>query len=368
MKRSHLSALAIAGVVFLWLASGLIGGDPAPSPEKTAKPSEDAALIQVRTRDMTAEKQASQLIVFGRTEAARTVALRAETAGRVAAIPLDKGVAAKKGEVIVRLTPDDRPARLKEANAAVEHAKLAYEAARKLSKKAFRSKVQLAENKAQLEAARARRASIRTEISQTEIRAPFAGVVNDVTVEVGDYLKIGDATATVIELDPMLVVAEIAERNIGRFRLGGSAWAHVTGLGSFDGTVSFISRTATPSTRTFRVEVSVLNPDGRIGEGMTTEMRLDLETVLAHRISPAVLTLSDEGIVGVKTVNADDMVEFHPIRIISDAPAGMWVGGLPDHIRAVTVGQEFVKVGQKVQPVPEKISSDKASSDKRGAN
>jgi len=356
MKRSYLTALAIAATVFLWLVSGWIGGGESAA-QKAKAPAKEAELPQVRTRDMTARDKTSELTLFGRTEAVRSVVLRAETAGRVAVPPLDKGRAAKKGEVIVRLAQDDRPARLKEAQAAVDHARIAYEAAQKLSKKAFRSKVQLAENKAQLESARARREAILTEIRQTEIRAPFNGVLNDVGVEVGDYLKVGDTVATVVDLDPMLIVAEISERNIGRLSVGGPARVHVTGLSTFDGAVSFVSRTAIPATRTFRIEVSVPNSDGVIGEGMTTDLRLGLETVRAHLMSPALLTLSEQGIVGIKTVNADDVIEFHPVRIIADTPGGMWVDGLPDQIRAVTVGQEFVRAGQKVRPVSEKIGA-----------
>lgn len=353
MKRSHLTALAIAAAVFLWLASGWIGEDSASKTVETSGPPAGPAMIEVRTRDMTARDKASELIVFGRTEAARTVVLRAQTAGRVTAIPLHKGLPAAKGDVIVRLAAEDRPARLKEAEAAADHARLAYEAARKLSEKAFRSKVQLAENKALLETARARRAAILNEIRKIKIRAPFAGVVNDVGVEVGDYLKVGDNIATLVDLNPMLIVAEIAERNIARLTVGGPARIKITGLGVYSGAVSFISRTATPATRTFRIEVSVANPDGVIGEGVTTELRLGLETVRAHLLSPAVLTLSDEGVVGVKTVNADDGVEFHPVSIIGDTPGGMWVGGLADRVRIITVGQEFVKAGQTVRPVPE---------------
>lgn len=362
MKRSHLTALAIAAVVIAWLASGLAGDPTASETAKTPEQAKETELAQVRTRDLIAKDKTSELIVFGRTEANRTVVLRAQTAGRVTAIPLDKGRMAAKGDVIVRLAQEDRPARLKDADAAIAHAKLAYEAAQKLSQKAFRSKVQLAESKAKLEAARAKRATIRTEIGKTRIRASFGGVINDVGVEIGDYLNIGDSVAAVVDLDPMVIVAEIAERNIARLSVGGPAKVNVTGLGAFDGTVSFVSRTATPETRTFRIEVSVPNPGGAIGEGLTTELHLGLGTFRAHLLSPAALTLSDEGVVGVKTVNADDVVEFHPVKIIADTPGGMWVDGLADRVRSITVGQEFVKAGQKVKPIPEKATSQNAES------
>ncbi|MBT3306236.1 MAG: efflux RND transporter periplasmic adaptor subunit [Alphaproteobacteria bacterium] len=357
MNRSYVIALSIAGVVAMWLGSGLLVGESGVEAAKSKAPSGEAALMQVRTRNLTAQDKASELIVFGRTEAVRTVTLRAETPGRVVAIPAFEGHSAKKGTILVRLASEDRPARLKESEAVVDHARLAFEAAQKLSKKAFRSKVQLAENKAQLASARARRAAIATEIRNTEIRAPFDGVINDLKVDIGDYLKVGDPVATVIDLDPMLIIAEIAERNIARITLGSAAKIRIVGLGAFNGVVKFISRTATPETRTFRIKIAVANPDAVIAEGMTSQVRLGGEVVRAHLLSPAVLTLSDDGVVGVKTVNGDDVVEFHPVRLIADTPEGMWVDGLGEKIRAVTVGQEFVRAGQKVQPVPEKTGA-----------
>jgi len=69
-------------------------------------------------------------------------------------------------------------------------------------------------------------------------------------------------------------------------------------------------------------------------------------------VSPAVLTLSKDGLVGVKSVNNEGIVRFHEIQLVADTPQGMWLGGLPDHLTIISIGQEFVKVGQKVEPVP----------------
>jgi len=354
VNRSYITALVITAAVFLWLASGWLSYQKVSELAESPNFRGESALMQVRTRDLSAQDKKSELIVLGRTKAKRTVILRAETAGTVIAISIDKGLTSKKDTVIVQLAQDDRPAQMKEAQAVVNHASIAYEAAKQLSKKAFRSKVQLAENKAKLESARAKRAAIQLDINKTQIRTPFSGIINDVSVEIGDYLKVGDNVATLIDLDPMLLVAEIAERNIGRIKVGGLARVKIIGLGSFDGIVSFVSRTAALGTRTFRVEVSVSNLDGVIGEGMTSELTLILGVVRAHLISPAILTLSDEGVVGIKIVNEVDVVEFHPVNIIADSPSGMWVNGLGSRIKAVTVGQEFVKTGQKVRPISEK--------------
>ncbi len=85
---------------------------------------------------------------------------------------------------------------------------------------------------------------------------------------------------------------------------------------------------------------------------MTAELRLPAAERPAHRLSPAALTLSDAGAVGVKTVDADGRVRFREVEILADEPQGVWVAGLPETVTLITVGQEFVTEGQRVRPVP----------------
>jgi multidrug efflux system membrane fusion protein len=82
-------------------------------------------------------------------------------------------------------------------------------------------------------------------------------------------------------------------------------------------------------------------------------MRVPVAELPAHRVSPAILTLTDDGKIGVKTVNAENIVEFHAVQIVGDGPDGVWLVGLPERARFITVGQDFVVTGQKVEPVPD---------------
>lgn len=356
MKRSYVIAglmtLAAAG----WIVSGQVGERP-KAPRATPVVAAEQPVPRVRVRTLRAEERANELVLFGHTEAERKVDLRAETAGRVEALAATKGRPVADGDVVVRLAMDDRKARLAEADALVNQYRIAYEAARQLSEKAFRSRVKLAEAKAQLEMALAKRADIRLDIQRTAIRAPFAGIVDMLPVEVGDYAAVGTVVGTVVDLDPVLVVAEVGEREVGRIAVGAPATARLSTGRELAGKVRYVAKTGQPATRTFRVEVAVANPDGRIGEALTAELHLPLGRVLAHRVSPAVLTLSDEGVVGVKTVGAGDRVEFFPVTMVADGPDGIWLGGLPETVQVITVGQEFVRVGQRVQPVPEDAPS-----------
>ncbi|MCP5374044.1 MAG: efflux RND transporter periplasmic adaptor subunit [Hyphomicrobiales bacterium] len=358
MKSSYVIAGILALAVGGWIASGQFDGNAAEGDGKaesaaTDVPAAEAKPVKVRVRLIQGQQRVNELVLFGRTEADRKVDMRAETAGSVSEILVKKGDAVKEGQILLRLAMEDRPARLKQAEALVQQRQIAYDAAIALSEKNYRSKVKLAEEKANLEAAKAALENIRTDIGHTRIRAPFAGVIDDLPLEIGDYVKVGDQAVRLIDLDPILVVGEVAERDVQRVRPGAVAHARLVTGQEVAGTVRFVSKMGTQSTRTFRVEVAVENPGGEIAEGLTAELRLPLSTVIAHLVSPAVLTLDDNGTVGVKTVDDQDTVRFHAVELVADTSEGIWLKGLPEAARVITVGQEFVSAGQKVVPVPE---------------
>ncbi len=354
MKRSYITAAVIAVSAVAWILSGQIG---TKAPEVLLKADEaapaQAAAPKVRIRVLNAQERRGDLVVFGRTEASRRVELKAETTGKAAEILVAKGERVEKGQAIVRLAMDDRKARLSEAQARAEQARIAYTAARKLSEKAFRSKVQLAEEKAALEAARASLAAAQLDISRTVIKAPFAGTLDELPAEVGDFLAVGSPVATVVDLTPILLVAEVAERDLAGLRLGGVAQGRLISGRRLAGDVTYISKTGAEATRTFRVEVSAPNSGELIPEGLTVELHLQLDAQMAHRLSPAVLTLSSSGQVGLKAVDAQGRVIFYPVELVADTVDGVWLSGLPNKVSIITVGQEFVRVGQQVTPVSE---------------
>lgn len=356
MKRSY----AIAGILALataaWLVSGQI--DAKNESTKTRKPPVDLSQTEtvpaVRVRDQTAIPRRTEVVLRGRTEALRKVEVKAETTGRVVELPLEEGARVEKGQVVARLSPEDRPAILAEAKALFEQRRLEYEAARRLSEKGFRAETQLAASKAALEAAMAAVTQAEVAIANLTLRAPFDGVLSERIAELGDFLERGDPLARVVDLNPVLAVAQISERDVGRVSLGGPAQVRLITGAEATGIVRYIAREADPVTRTFRIEVELPNPETRIPDGATAEIRLPLETVVAHRVSPAILTLTDAGVVGVKTLGPDNRIEFRPIDILSDGAEGVWIAGLPERVTLITVGQDFVTEGQLVRPIDER--------------
>ena len=164
----------------------------------------------------------------------------------------------------------------------------------------------------------------------------------------GDYLNTGAVCATIIDPDPMRLIGEISEKEINFVKVGAKAVAELISGKKVEGVVSFVSTSANKGTRTFRVEIDVKNSDRSIRDGVSAQIAIEGDTILAHKISPSILMLGEAGELGIRTVNEDDQVEFKKIEILEDSMEGIWITGLPKNTRIITVGQEYVFQGQTV--------------------
>ncbi len=356
MRKSYIIAFVLAVGVAGWIGSGFLGEQApqptAPQSAEIASAKKTTPLPKVRVLNSVAQDRVNQLVLLGRTEASRSVSLKAQTSGRVVKVGATKGDAVKEGDVIVLLSNEDRDARLREAKALVSQRAIEYQAAKELSDRNFRSKTQLAQSAALLDAAKAQLERIEIDISHTTVRAPFDGVLNARPVEIGDFLDVGDPVATVVDLTPILVVGSVTEQEVAHIHVGARAVAKLVTGHEITGRIRYVSSVASGTTRTFEIEMEAENSDHAVVDGVTAELRLNLDTAMAHIVSPAVLTLSDTGVVGIKAVDADNIVRFYPVEILDDTADGMWLGGLPERLTLITVGQEFVQPGQKVVAVP----------------
>jgi membrane fusion protein, multidrug efflux system len=352
INKSYAIAGAVALTAVLWLAHSDIvtGGGKAVTP-KVVKESA-GRLLPVRVRASAAETITREVMVRGRTEALRHVELRSEIAGRVVELPVAKGGRVAPGAIVARLAPEDRAAQMAQAEAHMRQRQIEFDAAKSLAERGFRPEIKLAEAAALLDAAKAAVKRMHVDIDKLTIRAPFAGVIETLPAELGAFLKEGDQVARLVDEDPFLVVGQVTERDIGGLTLGQAGQAKLVTGATLNGRLRFIATTAEASTRTFRVELEVPNRERTMREGVTAELRLPVAGASAHRLTPAVLTLNDQGAVGVRAVDADNKVVFHPVAIVGDGPQGVWVTGLPDKVDIIVVGQEFVREGQQVSPSP----------------
>ena len=333
----------------MWLASGAFtGNDDEQPPAALNGTGAEAPPTAVRARRIHAVSLPKQVAVRGRTENKRTVDVRAETTGRVVERPVERGDRVQSGDLLCRLALDDRQARLDQAVAAIEVARLEHAGALRLVNQGLQSETAIAQAKARLATAQAQRAAATLDIERTRIRAPFGGVVEDAALEVGDYAQPGAPCARVVDLDPMLLVGSVAETAVREIAVGALARARLGTGEQVEGPVRFVATQADADTRTYRVEVAIPNPDFSVPSGVTAQFDVFTGETDAQKVSPALLALDDEGRIGVRTVDSRQRVVFNPVEIVADEADGVWVSGLPATAVLITVGHQFVVAGQPV--------------------
>ncbi|MDE0659579.1 MAG: efflux RND transporter periplasmic adaptor subunit [Gammaproteobacteria bacterium] len=356
MRGTYITALVISVFIGIWLLSGFLTADDrvaehpslAEANGRYGQASDPGGPTPVRARTIHASKRSELLTLRGRTENKRTVEVRAETTGRVVARPVERGDEVRSGDLLCQIAAEDRQSRVDEGDEGVKQARLEYAGSLKLKDRGLQSETAIAQARARLATAEARREAAALDLDRTYIRAPFEGVVEDVQLEVGDYAQSGTPCARIVDLDPMLLVGQLTERTVDRVALGSPATGRLSTGAEVSGTISFVGYEADPGTRTYRVEVMVPNADYRLRSGVTTQIDIRVGDVLAHKITPAVFALNDEGRLGVRIVGPDDRVQFRLVDVVADDRDGVWVTGLPQQTRLITVGQEFVTAGERV--------------------
>lgn len=340
-------ALGIAIGVAVYLSTGLINyvlPHPAAAETKTA-----TQVPVVRVMRMTAAPHEAVVVVRGRTEALHQVDVRAEVDGVVSAIHFEKGDHVKAGQVLCELKINDRGARAAQASAVMAQAQKELEVARELYKEGFRSKTQMAQAQASFEAAKAGAATMDIQLANTKIKAPFAGIVDERYANLGDYMQVGNKCAMVVAPEPFLAVGTLSEELVGQVQPGNKVRVKLVTGEAVQGTVRFVATHADPTSRTFRLEVEIPNPNAKLKSGVSAEIMIVPNNLIpAVKISSGVLVLEDTGVVGVRVVDKG-VARFVPVQVISDGPEGMWIAGLPKVADVIVVGQEFVSNGERVK-------------------
>ena len=381
--------------------SSLTQGDTTPASvssdtqtdEPTQADASDAGsgIVKVVVQKSQARMIDSAVILRGETQAARSVTVRAETSGQIINDPLRKGHVVTAGDILCQIDPGVRSsaladararlasaqaripetaARVAEANARLDEARINFNAANKLSETGFASETRVASaqagvrsaeaavatatsgleaTKSAIQSAEAAVESAQKELDRVTITAPFGGLLETDTAELGSLMQPGAACATIVQLDPIKVVGFVPETALSRVTIGAPARAKLTGGRMVQGLVTFISRSADPVTRTFRIEIDVANTDQSISDGQTAEIVIAAEGDNAHLLPQSSLTLNDAGTLGVRIVVANT-ARFVPVTLVRDTIDGVWVTGLPTQADVIVIGQEYVRHGVRVAP------------------
>jgi membrane fusion protein, multidrug efflux system len=352
-------AIAVVAVIF-GIRSMMTGGDSIATVAAETIPTLDKPIaasqsardgMQVVVKRSIAEIRPLYISLSGRTEAARSVMLKAETTGAITSAPAQEGAIVDKGDLLCGLDVEGKAAKVREADAEATQKQQAYNAAVELTAKGWASEARVATAKAALEGAQAALDVARNELSKTQIRAPFRGVFEKRMANVGEFLSPGASCGLVVELDPILVVADAAERTAGQIRVDAPAKLRLSDGAEAKGHVRYVARTADAKSRMFRVEVEVNNPAQTIPVGRVAEVRIQTGEGDAHKVNPALLTLDEQGRVGVRYLDVGGVVSFQPADVVDETADGTWIAGLPREVLLVAEGQDQVKPGLRATPV-----------------
>src|SRR6476659_2315081 len=355
MNASRLTAIGLVAAAGLWIASGhLLPHDKAESRVAARAGEADAKkLFRVAVATTSIVPHSRKLTISGRTEADKRVTVTARPGGVLTELKVKRGMSVKKGDIIAILSDEAREAQVAQAQAVTTQKRTELEAKRALILSGTLPRLQLVDLEAQLKAAEAALAAAEAEHDRGVVRAPWSGVVHDVAVEVGQaaFSFAGRELATLVALDPMLAVVEVAERKLAGIKVGDTADVRLVTGEIASGKIRFVAKTASQTTRTYRVEIELPNADGKIPDGITAEVAMPLSPLPATRIARSALTFSSNGNLGVRAVGANDTVEFVPVNVIEDDQGYMWVTGIAEGSRVIVQGQDFVREGQQVEAV-----------------
>lgn len=350
-----MTALAVAVAIYFVLfqrdalVAFAMGEEQSVDAVKVAKSDDIAAkppvsVLALKSVEKTVD---SGIVLRGRTEAARNINVRAETSGLVVSDPLRKGAFVNKGQLLCQLDAGTRQAALAEAKARLAEAEINETAASSLAEKGFGSATTAIARKAALQAAQAGVERAQTEIEKLKITAPFNGLLESDTAELGSLLQPGGLCGTIIQLDPIKLVGFVPEQAIGKINVGAIAGARLVDGQTVKGEVTFLSRSADPTTRTYRVDVEVANTDLAIRDGATAEIFIAFSGQKAHFLPQSAMTLDDRGQLGIRAV-VDGAARFFPAEIVRDTSDGIWLAGLPAALDVIVLGQEYVIDGRRV--------------------
>jgi multidrug efflux system membrane fusion protein len=351
-------------VVFIaaaaWIGTGKFASvgseeaNAAPAEASEAKVSAQATNTKLRTVAVIKPAfadHAREIRVSGATGADKRAVLAARSSGIISALNVVQGDVVKADQVVTTLEGSDVAAAVTTAEATLAQRTQELVVAEKLFARGNTAELQLIGVRADKAAAEAQLSQALAAADRLNLRAPFAGVVDNVSVELGEWVQTGTPIATILALDPIVVRAEVSELDVGYVNTGDRTIVRLVSGVEMEGTVRFVAREASPLTRTFPVEVALPNPDRAIPSGMTAEIRLYTQPVSSVTVPRSIITLSTNGEIGLRVVNAENVTSFVAVKLIDDTPTGLVVTGVPEDVRIVVSGQDLVRDGETVSVV-----------------
>ncbi|WP_375262110.1 efflux RND transporter periplasmic adaptor subunit [Palleronia sp.] len=344
-SRSIWIAAVILLAVIGWMGSGFVLPPEEPAPPVATAEREPPA---VQVRDSSAEPVTLTFSSEGQAQPDRDTALRAEASGNVAELFVTKGAWVEQDEPIARLSAARAEADLAQAREQLARAQRELENAQSLQERGIATADRVSDARAEAAAAQAAVTNAEAALEDLEIRAPFAGRLETLSLDTGEFVASGEEVGRLVDNRPLTVEIQVPQQALDRIERGQTAEVRFITGETREGTVTFVGSAAQSETRTFLAEIEVANEDGAIPAGISAEVVIPTGTAQAHFIRPSIVSLDPEGALGVKVVE-DGNVAFHSVEIVKTDLTGVWVTGLPEDAQIITIGQGFVQNREEVR-------------------
>lgn len=365
--RPYIIALVIIALLIAWMSFPSFDTAPEnindasqlsdPNINKAELNGQQVQLPKVQTTHYKTQKITKKLTLYGRSEANSRAVIRAQVAGKIVNIKTLKGAYVERYKNIVNIEKSELPTRLKQAQASLIERELTYKAIKSLNDKGLQGRVRLAEVNSLFLAAKTDVEQLQIALQRTNIEAPFSGILQQQFSDVGDYLQVGDPIFSLESVDPIVIRGDATEHHMNDFKLGQMVTATLLSGDIIEGKISFIAAMADRESSTFRIEAEFPNPKLSIFSGISAKLIIPLYQVDAIYVSPSALALDENGNLGVKEVK-DGIVVFHQINLVEADNGGTWLAGFENEVDIITLGQGFVKVGDKVDAIDQRTFND----------
>ncbi|AUH35268.1 efflux RND transporter periplasmic adaptor subunit [Paracoccus tegillarcae] len=351
-SRSVWLAGIILLLIILWMGSGLFIKDEPVAAAPVVEPEPPKVVV----RNSQASAVTLNFRAEGQAEPERDTGVRSEASGTALQIEVAKGDNVEAGAVIAQLSTEEAEASLDQARQEQTRAQREFSNASELRERGIATTDRVTEARAALAAADAQVALADKAMQNLTITAPFAGRVETLAINEGEFVSAGDEVARIVDNDPLTVSFQVPQQSLNRLQAGQTATVQFITGQTIEGVVSFVGTAASTATRTFLAEIEVPNPGGEIPAGVSAGIVIPTGEKLAHFVEPSIVSLGIDGELGIKT-EEDGIVVFHPIEIAAAEIGGIWATGLADKVRMITIGQGFVRDGDAVRAQDEEAAA-----------
>lgn len=240
----------------------------------------ESKAVKVRTVQVTAMTDATDLHYSGSIEPSLTVPLSFRTAGTVEKIFVEDGDAVKKGQILASIDRSDMENVYQVAHSKYQQAKDAYDRLKTVYDEGGLTEIKWVEMETGFEQAKASLEIAQSNLDKCDLRAPADGIIGKRNIEPGQStIGLNLVHMELVELNTVNVKVSVPENEISRIKKGQQAVILVSALNNkqFEGSVITINPVAEVISRTYTVKIAVRNPNLALKPGMVCDVTLSLD-------------------------------------------------------------------------------------------